>query len=75
MLRRKPKVIRGQRYRSQQIPAIEWDVVDVFDDPAGMPHARLVLVDDHNTRKTIACAQLLDNRYFIMVAAATPAPA
>jgi hypothetical protein len=67
MLRRK-KVTPGQRYRSQQYASIEWEVVDTYDDTSGTPHARLFLVGDPHSRKTIGCAQLLDTKHFALVA-------
>jgi hypothetical protein len=80
MLRRKLKVARGQRFRPLAFPWLEWEVLDIFDDASSMAHARLVLVGDPHTRKTIACAQLADSRYFAFIepgssAAAAPAPA
>jgi hypothetical protein len=59
----------GERYRAIEVPTAEWQVEDVESDPLGNPHARLFLVGDPLTRRTIACARLLDPRCWVKVAA------
>lgn len=69
MFRRKAEVQSGQRFRPLAFPWLEWEVEEVFADPAGRPHAKLVLAGDPTTRKTVACALLLDGGHFMKAAA------
>jgi hypothetical protein len=62
-------VAPGERFRAIEVPTAEWQVEDVESDPLGNPHARLFLVGDPLTRRTIACARLLDARCWVKVAA------
>jgi hypothetical protein len=56
----------GQRYRAVDFPVALWEVVDLSEEPGrGAAHARLVLVGDPKTMKTIACGRLLDRRSFL----------
>ncbi|MBX6370475.1 MAG: hypothetical protein IRZ04_21095 [Rhodospirillales bacterium] len=66
-------IARGERFRPIEVPNAEWQVEDVETDPLGNPHARLFLVGDPLTRRTIACARLLDPRCWIKVAASNGA--
>jgi hypothetical protein len=63
-------IARGERFRAIEVPTAEWQVEDVETDPLGNPHARLSLVGDPLTRRTIACTRLLDPRCWTRVAAA-----
>ena len=62
-------IARGERFRAIDVPTAEWQVEDVEADPLGNRHARLVLVGDPLTRRTIACTRLLDARCWTKVAA------
>jgi hypothetical protein len=54
----------GQRFRSVAGELV-WTVAEIFDDPCGQSHTRLVLVGDRWTRKTISCALLQDPDEFL----------
>lgn len=71
--RRTSNIARGERFRPIEVSNAEWQVEDVETDPLGNPHARLFLVGDPRTRRTIACARLLDPRCWIKVAASNGA--
>jgi hypothetical protein len=67
MFRRRPTIVPGERFRAVEVPTAEWQVEDVEPDQLGNQHARLFLVGDRSTRRTIACARLLDGRSWIKV--------
>jgi hypothetical protein len=71
MFHRRPRtsIAPGERFRPIEVPTAEWQVEDVETDPLGNPHARLFLVGDPRTRRTIACTRLLDPRCWIKIAA------
>jgi hypothetical protein len=62
MFGRARAVSPGERFRAIEVPGIAWEVEEVAADPLGNQHARLVLVGDRSTRRTLACARLLDER-------------
>jgi hypothetical protein len=65
--RRMPSVVPGECFRAIDVPTVEWQVEDVETDPLGNLHARLILVGDPFTRRTIACARLADPRCWVKV--------
>jgi hypothetical protein len=68
MFARQRTIAPGERFRPIEIPGTAWEVEEVGPDPLGNPHARLVLVGDRSTRRTIACARLLDQRSWTRLA-------
>ena len=58
------EVRRGQRFCNADAPVIVWEVTDVRNDGAGLPHARLARVGEPKTLKTISCSALRDPRLF-----------
>jgi len=65
MFRRRATITPGERFRAVDVPTVEWQVEDVETDPIGIAHARLILVGDPLTRRTLACARLLDQRCWV----------
>ena len=51
--------------RLRQLPfQVEWEVVARFTDHDGIPHARLLSIQDRRTTKVLACTALLNRRRF-----------
>lgn len=57
------KAVRpGQRFRARTRWARILQVVAVVPDGGGVPHAKLIGVDDSLERRTVSCSALLDRR-------------
>lgn len=64
-------VTAGQRFRKLDLPYVTWEVASVRRGTDARLYARLRLVGDRLTEKTLACAVLEDRKLFHRVAADT----
>lgn len=62
---RRPAVQLGDRFVTAKTFRGAWEVEHVFNDPSGIPHARLFNVNSPRDKRTVALSILAEGREYL----------